>query len=129
MCFSKLITCFAAVIMLFGCSKGDNYCEPPEQIEGFLSIQYYNTSSRKVRVELKYNQLFNNDQKNTLFSFSTPDIFENPRGDYQEIILGTKYYEYQLKDPTSPPDSVKITAYAFNDCGESNCVSTWLRYL
>lgn len=114
---------------IISCTKGDNYCEPPGDLNGFQSVVYFNDASKRAEVKLDFLQLFNDDQKGTLFSFYIPDAFINPKGDKRAIdIVSEPKYVYQLKDTANAPDSVLISAYAFNDCGDSETVSTWLRF-
>lgn len=107
------------LIMALSCSKGDSYCEQPNELKGFYGVNQNNDPTKKVEVKLDYIQTFNKDQKGTLFAFSTPDVFVNPKGDYSEDVVADPVYNYYLKDTANPPASVKIYAYAFNDCGET----------
>ena len=73
--------------------------------------------------------LADSDHEDDLFSFTTPDIFINPKGDqYQTDVVSEPEYTYTLKDVNNFPDSVLIEVYAFNDCGKSNSLSTYIRF-
>lgn len=114
---------------IYSCSKGNDYCETPRKMNGFDSVFYFTDGSKRVEVKLDYEQTFEDDQKSVLFSFSTPTPFINPKGDGRlEDVTSNLIYQYQLKDTANAPDSILISAYAFNDCGESETVTTWLRF-
>mgnify|MGYP000474654384 FL=1 len=115
----KKLVFILPLIIVLSCSKGDSYCVEPNELNGFREVPQNNDPKKVVRVELDYLQTFNKDQEGTLFAFSTPDVFVNPKGDYTEDVVSDPVYNYYLKDTANPPVSVKIYAYAFNDCGET----------
>lgn len=124
----KPILPIVLICSLLSCSKGDSYCELPNELNGFSEIPKDNDPHFKVTVHLDYEQTFSANQEGTLFAFSTPDEFINPKGDYSEDIVDRPSYDYYLKDTLNPPSSVEIYAYAFNDCGESGRVVATVTY-
>lgn len=118
---------FFSIILLLGCIKADDYCPIPEGVTGFWEIPINNDPTKPVGVQLTYE--FSLDISKTMFAFSVPDVFKTPRNDGRNILISKTYsFEYELKDPSNPPASVQIFAYAFNDCGEGKKVYTTITY-
>ena len=119
------------IFAISSCSKGDDYCEIPAPITsifefGSTSIKVHKPAD-KIKVNLTYDNTIG-DNKDVLYSFSTPDCFINPKGDYTEDIVYMPEYTYILKDTANPPVSITVYAYAFNDCGKTETISAVIKY-
>lgn len=128
----RLFIYLVMLTIIISCGKVDDYCAtPPENISifefGASGINVHKPSD-KIKVYLNYDNSDGVADEKTLYSFSTPDCFINPKGDYTEDIVYTPEYTYILKDTANPPTSVIIKAYSFNDCGSTEVVSTIIKY-
>lgn len=126
-----LIVGLCLVSVMMSCKKGENFCETPQEVDGFLPLENGYDASTPITVELNY--IFNYGQEihehETLFTFTVPDIFENPKGDDRPIdTVDQPEYTYIVKDTTNVPDSVLIEGYAFNDCGKSEVAQAYIRF-
>ncbi len=117
-------------LVLIGCGKGKDYCELPQPVNGFRPLAKSYDPNNPVAVELDFIFDFGQEihETTTLFSFTVPDIFINPKGDRGVDVVDAPGYVYQLKDPTNAPDEVTIEGYAFNDCGKSDIASATIRF-
>jgi hypothetical protein len=116
---------------MVSCKKGIDYCPPPQEVNGFKSLESSYAASSSITVELNY--IFNYGQEihehQTLFTFTVPEFFENPKGDDRPIdTVDQPIYTYVVKDTTNVPDSVLIEGYAFNDCGKSEVAQAYIRF-
>jgi hypothetical protein len=117
------------VIVLSCCTGGENYCEAPKELKGILVEPLY-SPYQPVKVSLDYTESSVISQENTLYSFSVPSVFENPKGANRPTDVTNRLeYTYQVKDPANVPASVEIKAYVFNDCGQSNVVTQIINFL
>lgn len=117
--------------LFFACFDGENYCNGPQSVDGFLPLAASYDPAQPVRVELDF--IFNYNQeiheRTTLFAFSVPDVFVNPKGDGRPWdVVDEPAYTYTLKDPNNAPASIVIQGYAFNDCGESLVASATINF-
>lgn len=127
----RLFFIVALLAVLSSCFDGDDYCAGPQEVSGFKDIQSSYPADRPVSVELDFIFNFGQElnQTTTLFTFSVPDVFINPKGDDRPIdVVAKPQYTYKLKDPTNPPASVTISGYAFNDCGKSATVTAVINF-
>ena len=116
---------FLLIVLYFlnaGCEKGIDYCQSPQEVNGFQPLEASYDPSSPINVELDF--IFNYGQEihetTTLFTFTVPGLFERPKGDDRPIdTVDQPEYTYVVEDTTNIPDSVNIEAYAFNDCGKS----------
>jgi hypothetical protein len=123
----KTVIYIIVIILLVGCIKVDDYCPIPDGVTGFWDIPSNNDPNNGVGVQLTYEVSI--DLTNTLFAFSVPSVFKTPRNDDRAIAISrTNSFEYELKDPSNPPASVEIFAYAFNDCGDGEKVYTTITF-
>lgn len=118
--YSKILILF--VVIFSSCTKGDTFCKLPTPVTGFHSVRDFYSPSEHILINLTFVNAEETDIENTLYSFSTPDIFINEKGDFPEFIKDRMNYIYILKDTTDYPPSIEISAYSFNDCGESEKV-------
>mgnify|MGYP000044166814 CR=1 FL=1 len=121
-----------ASFFFFQCNKGDDYCELPNPVTnafefGHSSIQTHNLSD-EIEVYLTYENDKGTLDEKTLFSFSTPDCFINPKGNYKTDVVHEGKYTYILKDTNTNPGPVTIEIYTFNDCGKSETYTTTIKY-
>jgi hypothetical protein len=118
------------VILVFShCIEGENYCEAPKELKGILVAPLY-SPYQPVKVSLDYTESSVISQENTLYSFSVPSVFENPKGSYRPTDVTNRLeYTYYVIDPDNVPATVEIQAYVFNDCGQSNVVTQVIQFL
>lgn len=126
----RFLLLFCTTFFFMGCEKGEDYCQPPQEVNGFYPLASSYDPSNPIHVELDF--IFNYGQEihetTTLFTFTVPDIFERPKGDDRPIdTVDEPEYTYVVEDTTNLPDSVLIEGYAFNDCGKSE-VATAIIY-
>lgn len=125
----KVIYLILSVALISACKKGESACEKPNELEGFRDLQYSYNPAQPIAIDVLTERLYNSDHEDDLFSFTTPDIFINPKGNqYQTDVVSEPEYIYTLKDVNNYPDSVLIEVYAFSDCGKSNSLSTYIRF-
>lgn len=111
------------------CIEGESYCEAPKELKGIFVDPIY-SPYQPVKVSLDYTESSVISQENTLYSFSVPSVFENPKGTNRPTDVTNRLeYIYQVKDPTNVPASIEIEAYVFNDCGQSNVVKQVIQFL
>lgn len=127
----KILGVFLIIFLCVGCEKGDDFCQPPQEVNGFFAMESSYDAANPITVELNY--IFNYGQEihemTTLFTFSVPEIFENPKGDDRPIdTVDEPEYTYHVKDTTNLPDSVVIEGYAFNDCGKSEVATAVIHF-
>lgn len=107
-------------VVFVSCGEVEPLCKLPPEPKGFYPIKQDNNPTRGVSVLLEIEEFFSLDDDRTYVIFSVPDVFintsENDRG--LHVSKNTEYM-YKLKDTTNFPDSVTISAYLYNDCGES----------
>jgi hypothetical protein len=125
-----LTSMMASALLFFSqCDKGENYCEAPKELKGILVNPLY-SPYQPVKVSLNYAESSVISQENTLYSFSVPTVFENPKGNNRPTDVTNRLeYTYQVKDPANVPATVEISAYVFNDCGSSNVVTQIIHFL
>jgi hypothetical protein len=118
------------VLLVFShCIEGENYCEAPKELKGILVAPLY-SPYQPVKVSLDYTESSVISQENTLYSFSVPSVFENPKGAYRPTDVTNRLeYTYYVIDPANVPATVEIQAYVFNDCGQSNVVTQVINFL
>lgn len=116
------------LVSFISCKKGTDYCETPPEINALLVKTQNNAPTAEVEVWLDFIPDYSKYQLDNLYSFSTPDVFINPKGDRPGDVSKNAVYKYKLKDTLNPPASVKIQGYAFNDCGKSNIVEAIITY-
>jgi len=125
----KLFLILPLFVVLQSCSKGDNFCEDPNEVYGFLDIQETYAHNKPITLNLDLYELFNSGQNKTLYSFTVPAIFINPKGEHYETdVVKTPSYTYTLRDTLVYPDSVLVEGYSFNDCGRSEVARGWIRF-
>ncbi len=100
----------------------------PIEITGVYGVDSLYLPTETVHVNLQFKNDSETNIENTLYSFSTPDVFINPKGDYTEDIVNAMNYKYVLKDTINYPSSVEVLIYSFNDCGESEPISVLINY-
>jgi len=125
----KVVWLLLLFISISACVKGDSYCEQPFLVNAIndLDIAYDPASAIEITVEADLD--FSKDQEKTLFSFSVPDVFVNPKGaNYPTDVTPNPKYTYILKDTSNYPDSIEIEVYTFNDCGESEPVKGFILF-
>ena len=111
------------------CIEGESYCEAPKELKGILVAPLY-SPYQPVKVSLDYTESSVISQENTLYSFSVPSVFENPKGAYRPTDVTNRLeYTYNVIDPANVPATVEIQAYVFNDCGQSNVVTQVINFL
>ena len=128
---STILIIFLSLLLL-QCGKADSFCELPHEITnafefGFTQIQTHNTAD-EIEIFLLYENKTGPDHDKTLYSFSTPDCFINPKGNYATDVVKKDSYTYILKDTNTNPGPVTIEIYSFNDCGKSKTFSTTINY-
>lgn len=128
----RLIILIIGLLLIFTrCNKGDDFCQPPQEVSGFTPLEDNYDPANPINVELSY--IFNYGQEihetTTLFTFTVPTIFENPKGDNRPIDTVDKpIYTYIVKDTINLPDSILIEGYAFNDCGKSEIAHAYIHF-
>ncbi|MDX1651364.1 MAG: hypothetical protein R3277_02655 [Brumimicrobium sp.] len=127
----SLILGLTLLAITAGCKKGENFCEAPQELNGFIPLENSYDATSPITVELNY--IFDYGQEihehQTLFTFSVPDIFDNPKGNDRPIdTVDEPKYTYVVKDTTNVPDSVLIEGYAFNDCGKSEVARAYIKF-
>lgn len=121
----KLLHYLLIILILTSCKKGDNYCNPPKELNGFVSDNTFHNPYLPVEVQLDYPDLYGNDNDEIFFEFEVPPTFVRDKGEqYASDISKTGFYSYTLKDADNPPYSVEVKARVFNDCGRSEWVSS-----
>jgi hypothetical protein len=128
---SSIIILFLGLLLIH-CNKADSYCELPHKITnafefGYTQIQNHALSD-EIEIFLEYENKTGPDHDKTLYNFSTPDCFINPKGDYLTDVVKEGKYTYILKDTNTNPGPVTIEIYTFNDCGKSETFSTTINY-
>lgn len=128
--FLMAVVALAISAAMGGCKKGSDYCPDPQPVSGIKALEADYPPTQAVVVELEFPDGFGQDFQltTTLFCFTTPPEFENPKGDYPVDIVDKPTYTYMLKNPANAPASVEIRAYAFNDCGQGEEVTAVIRY-
>lgn len=125
----NLILSLSLLLIAIACSKGDDYCDQPNEVFGFYDVKESYAPNKPIILNLDLNEIFNSGQNKTLYSFTVPDIFINPKGDnYETDVVKTPTYTYNLKDTLIYPDSVMVEGYSFNDCGRSEVAKAWIRF-
>ena len=127
-----ILTILLLSFLFIKCNKGESYCELPHEITnafefGHTGIQTHNLSD-KIEVYLQFENKTGPDHDKTLYSFSTPDCFINPKGNYKTDVVKEPRYTYILKDTTTNPGPVTIEIFTFNDCGDSKTYTTTIKY-
>jgi hypothetical protein len=129
---TRIISAGVTMLMLLffsHCIEGENYCEAPKELKGILVAPLY-SPYQPVKVSLDYTESSVISQENTLYSFSVPSVFENPKGAYRPTDVTNRLeYTYYVIDPANVPATVEIQAYVFNDCGQSNVVTQVINFL
>ncbi|MEY4929463.1 MAG: hypothetical protein RI909_187 [Bacteroidota bacterium] len=126
--FSSAMT-MLMLLFFSHCIEGESYCEAPKELKGILVEPLY-SPYQPVKVSLNYTESSVISQENTLYSFSVPSVFENPKGaDRPTDVTNRLEYTYQVIDPVNVPATVEIQAYVFNDCGQSNVVTQVINFL
>lgn len=119
-------------ISLFSCSEGTDYCQGPQELNGINEItNNYGGDESKIKVELDiildYGQEIH--ETTTAFAFSVPDIFVRTKGEEREYdVVTNPSYIYTIKEGVVLPDSVPISAYAFNDCEKTDIVTAYIHF-
>lgn len=113
---------------VMSCKKGDTYCKLPIKITGVYGMKASYLPSESVNISLLFENEKETNIENTLYSFSTPEVFVNPKGNYTEDIVRAMNYSYLLKDTINYPSSVDVSVYSFNDCGESEPLTIKINY-
>ncbi|MFK8044381.1 MAG: hypothetical protein AB8B72_02720 [Crocinitomicaceae bacterium] len=125
----KVFWIIFVLTIVSSCVKGNSYCEQPFLVNSIndLDIPYNPASEIEITVQAELD--FSKDQEKTLFSFSVPSIFVNPKGsNYPTDVTLSPKYSYILKDTSNYPDSVEIEVYTFNDCGKSEPVKGFIKF-
>lgn len=129
---TRIVSAGVTMLMLLffsHCIEGESYCEAPKELKGILVAPLY-SPYQPVKVSLDYTESSVISQENTLYSFSVPSVFENPKGAYRPTDVTNRLeYTYNVIDPANVPATVEIQAYVFNDCGQSNVVTQVINFL
>lgn len=119
-----------ATLALLSCGEAEPLCKLPPDPLGFFPINQNNTPTANVKVDLKVSEFFSLDDDRTFVIYSVPDIFIYRGIDTTNTLYVSKSTEYyfKLKDPANAPDSVIVSAYLYNDCGETEKVYGLITY-
>lgn len=119
-----------ATLALLSCGEAEPLCKLPPEPLGFFPINQNNAPTANVKVELKISEFFSLDDDRTYVIYSVPDIYINKGVDTSSNLYlskSTTYY-FKLKDPNNAPDSAIVSAYLYNDCGETKKVYGKITY-